>query len=169
VAFQNKAIDASMTNEPTSTTAEQQGFAVKIAGNDEIYPAQQTAVVLYSEIFARGKPALALKFMRAYVRAIREYNDALKDGKIAGPNAEEIIAILTENTFIKDAAIHRSITAAAIDPDGRMSLEGLRNDLVFFKEQKLIEDPRISVERILDTSFVEKAVQELGPYKPRGN
>ncbi len=78
-----------------------------------------------------------------------------------------MISILTEYTFIKDAAIHRSITPAAIDPDGRMSLDGLRNDLAFFKEQKLLQDPNITVERIIDTSFVEKAVQELGPYKPR--
>jgi hypothetical protein len=25
----------------------------------------------------------------------------------------------------------------------------------------------MTVERIIDTSFVEKAAQELGPYKPR--
>ena len=48
-AHANKAIDASMTNEPTSTQAVQNGLAVRIAGNDEIYPDQQTAVVLYSE------------------------------------------------------------------------------------------------------------------------
>lgn len=167
VAYQNKAIDASMTNEPTSTTAVQTGLAVRIAGNDEIYPAQQTAVVLYSEIFAREKPQLAHKFMRAYVKAVREYNDALKDGRIAGPNAEEVIAILAEYTFIKDPAIHRSITPAAIDPDGRMNLEGLRNDLRFFKELKLLQDPAMTVERIIDTSFAAKAVQELGPYRPR--
>ena len=59
-------------------------------------------------------------------------------------------------------------TPAAIDPDGRLSLAGLRNDLVFFKEQKLIEDPKMTVERIIDTSFAQKAAQELGPYKPRG-
>src|SRR4029079_12913721 len=38
VAYQNKAIDASMTNEPTSTTVVQNGLAVRVAGNDEIYP-----------------------------------------------------------------------------------------------------------------------------------
>jgi NitT/TauT family transport system substrate-binding protein len=125
--------------------------------------------VLYSEIFAHDRPALALKFMRAYIKAVREYDNALKDGRIAGPNADEVVSILTEYTFIKDPKIHRSITPAAIDPDGRMSLEGLRNDLLFFKEQKLIEDPKIEVERVIDTSFVEKAVKELGPSRPRGN
>jgi NitT/TauT family transport system substrate-binding protein len=167
-AYANKAIDASMTNEPTASQAVKDGLAVRIAGNDEIYPNQQTAVVLYSEVFSRQRPQVALKFMRAYVKAVREYNDALADGRIAGPNADEVISILTEYTFIKDAETHRRITPAAIDPDGRLSLAGLRNDLSFFKEQKLIEDAAITVERIIDTSLVEQAVRELGPYVPRG-
>jgi NitT/TauT family transport system substrate-binding protein len=168
-AYANKAIEASMTNEPTASQAVKDGLAVRFAGNDEIYPDQQTAVVLYSEIFARQRPLLALRFMRAYVKAIREYNDALKGGKIAGPNADEVISILTEYTFIKDARTHREITPAAIDPDGRMNLNGLRNDLAFFKQRKLLQDPGITVERILDTSFAAAAVAELGPYQPPGN
>jgi NitT/TauT family transport system substrate-binding protein len=168
-AYANKAIDASMTNEPTASQAVKDGLAVRFAGNDEIYPDQQTAVVLYSEVFARQRPQLALKFMRAYVKAIREYNDALKGGRIAGPNAEEVISILTEYTFIKDARIHREITPAAIDPDVGMNLAGLRNDLQFFKERKLLQDPGISVERIVDTSFAAEAVKELAPYRPPGH
>jgi len=167
-AYANKAIDASMTNEPTASEAVKEGLAVRIAGNDEIYPDQQTAVVIYSEVFTRKRPEVALKFMRAYIKAIREYNDALKDGRIAGPNADEVISTLTEYTFIKDARLHREITPAAIDPDGRMNLRGLANDLQFFKERKLIQDPAITVERIIDTSFAEEAVKELGPYKPPG-
>ena len=167
-AYANKAIDASMTNEPTASEAVKEGLAVRVAGNDEIYPDQQTAVVIYSEVFARKRPEVALKFMRAYIKAIREYNDALRDGRIAGPNADEVISTLTEYTFIKDARLHREITPAAIDPDGRMNLRGLANDLQFFKERKLIQDPAITVERIIDTSFAEEAVKELGPYKPAG-
>ena len=165
-AYANKAIDASMTNEPTASEAVKEGLAVRFAGNDEIYPDQQAAVVLYSETFARQRPQLALKFMRAYIKAAREYNDALKGGKIAGPNADEVISILTEYTFIKDPQVHREITPAAIDPDGRVNVRGLRNDLQFFKERKLLQDPGITVERILDASFAAAAVKELGPYKP---
>jgi NitT/TauT family transport system substrate-binding protein len=166
-AYANKAIDASMTNEPTSSEAVKQGLAVRVAGNDEIYPDQQTAVVLYSELFMRERPQVAHKFMRAYIKAVREYNDALKDGKLAGPNAEEVISILTEYTFIKDANTHRQITPAAIDPDGKLSMAGLRNDLAFFKQLKLLQDPSMTVERIVDTTIAAKAAEELGPYKPR--
>jgi NitT/TauT family transport system substrate-binding protein len=168
-AYANKAIEASMTNEPTASQAVKDGLAVRIAGNDEIYPNQQTAVVLYSEKFMRERPQVAQKFMRAYIKAVREYNDALKDGKIAGPNAEEVISILSEYTFIKDPQIHREITPAAIDPDGRMNVHGLRNDLEFFKERKLLQDPAITVERIVDTLYATAVVKELGPYKRPAN
>ena len=167
-AYANKAIDAGMTNEPTATRAVQEGVAVRVAGNDEIYPGQQTAVVLYSEHFARERPQVALKFMRAYLRGVRFYNDALENGRIAGSNADEVISILTEYTFIKDPNVHRRITPAAIDPDGRLGLPSLRNDLTFFKQQHLIQDPAVTVERIIDTSFADEAVGSLGPYRPRG-
>src|SRR5262249_59260031 len=94
-AFAKKAIDAAMTNEPTMTLGAEKGVAVKIAGNDVIYPQQQTAIIFYSEKFARTRPETAKKFMRAYLRAVRDYTDTLIDGKIAGPNADEIVAALT--------------------------------------------------------------------------
>jgi NitT/TauT family transport system substrate-binding protein len=168
-AYANKAIDASMTNEPTASEAVKEGLAVRIAGNDEIYPDQQTAVVLYSDIFARERPQFARRVMRAYIKAVREYNNALQDGKIAGPNADDVISILSEYTFIKDPQVHRSITPAAIDPDGRMNVRGLRNDLQFFKERKLLQNPEITVERIVDTLYASAAVKSLGPYKPPAN
>jgi NitT/TauT family transport system substrate-binding protein len=79
-----------------------------------------------------------------------------------------VISILSEYTFIKDPQVHRTISPAAIDPDGNMNVRGLRNDLQFFKERKLIQDPGITVERIVDASYAAAAVKELGPYKPPG-
>src|SRR6202158_500866 len=115
-----------MTNERTITLAVEKGVSVKIAGNDTIYPQQQTAIVLYSEKFAKTRPDIARKFMRAYIRAVRDYNDALVDVKLAGPNADEIIATLTSYTAIKDPALVRQITPSAIDPDGRINVVGLK-------------------------------------------
>jgi NitT/TauT family transport system substrate-binding protein len=77
-------------------------------------------------------------------------------------------ALTMARLFIKDPNVHRRITPAAIDPDGRLGLDSLRNDLVFFKEQRLIADPGMTVERIIDTSFAEQAAKALGPYQPRG-
>lgn len=165
LALQNKAVDASLTTEPTATRAEQSGAAVRFH-NDKIYPNQQIAVVLYSGSFIKKNPQAAKKFMRAYIKAVRDYNDALKDGKLAGPNAEEIIAILTEYTNIKDPNVYRTIVPNGCNPDGQVNAASLKKDFEFYKSQGLIEGS-VSVDQTLDGAFAEAVVKELGPYKPR--
>ena len=65
-ALANGAIDASITNEPTSTFIQRQGSAIRFAGNDEFYPNQQTAVLLYGEPFIKNRRPVAL--MRTFAR-----------------------------------------------------------------------------------------------------
>src|SRR3954451_23519837 len=165
VAYTNKAIDASITNEPTVTLAVRSGVAVRIAGNDEVYPYQQTAVVLYSEEFAQNRPEIAYKFMRAYLKGVRDYNDALRDGHIAGPAAEAVIALLMEYTNLKDPQVYRQLSPNACNPDGNVNVESLKKDLEFFREQNLIEKGNIAVDDVVAHSFARRVVQELGPYR----
>ncbi len=166
MALQNKAVDASLTTEPSATVAVNSGAAVRFAGNDEFYPYHQVAVVLYGGGFIKDNPEVARKFMRAYVRAVRDYNDALKDGKLTGPKADEVIAILTEFTNIKDPNVYRTIVTPGINPDGKVNEPSLKKDFQFYKEQGLTEG-NVSVEQVVDNSFVEAAVKELGAYTPR--
>jgi NitT/TauT family transport system substrate-binding protein len=42
----------------------------------------------------------------------------------------------------------------------------LKNDLQFYKDQGLIQG-KVTVEQALDHSFVEAALKDLGPYKPK--
>jgi NitT/TauT family transport system substrate-binding protein len=164
-AFLNKGIDAAISNEPTMTLEIEQGAAVRIVGNDVTYPDQQTAVVFYSERFTKSRRELAERFMRAYLRGIRLYNDALKDGHLAGPAADEIIPILTKYTSIKDEAMLRRIIPSAVNPNGEVNLAGLRHDLAFFRELGLIESKDVSADGVVDGAFVKAAVEKLGPYR----
>lgn len=166
VAFQNKAIDASVTTEPSATRAEQLGVAVRYMPGDVAYPDQQVAVILYGGKFIKEQAENGRKFMRAYIRAVRDYNEALSNGKLAGPNAAEIIKILTDSTNIKDPKVYAAITPNGCNPDGQLNEASLRKDLDFFKERKLIEG-NVTVDQVIDHSFVEAALKELGPYKPR--
>jgi NitT/TauT family transport system substrate-binding protein len=163
VALQNKAVDASASVEPGPTIAIKNGFAVLVKGDDEIIPNHQIAVLLYSESFA-SKPDAARRFMRAYVRAVRFYNGALRDGHMAGPNADEVIAILAAATPIKDPAIYKAITPTGMNPDGRVNAQSLADDLQFYREQGLIEGD-VRLDQLLDHSFVDAVVRELGPYR----
>src|SRR5580658_6835000 len=77
-AFANKAIDASLTVEPTVAELLKQGTAKKLVSADDVFPDYQTAVVFYGPKFMHDQPENAKKFMVAYVKAVRFYDDALK-------------------------------------------------------------------------------------------
>jgi NitT/TauT family transport system substrate-binding protein len=163
-AFKNKGIDAGVTNEPTVTRTIKEGFAVR-ASKDTIYPGQQTAVVLFSDDFIKRRD-VAQKFMDAYIRALRDYNDALKDGKLAGPGADEIVAILNEYTGIKDPTIYRAMTPFAANPDGHVNKVTMQNDYGFYKERGLIKG-QVTVDQVIDSSFAEAAVSKFGRYQAK--
>ena len=162
-AFQNGAIDASLTVEPTISQILKLGNAVKLIGADEVYPDYQTAVTFYGASFIKNKPEAAHKFMKALVRGMRFYNDSLHEGKIAGPNADEVVAILVEYSHIKDPAVHRAIISHAVDPDGHVNMESLNYSWEFFKETKQI-DGSVTVADVVDLSFAKDALKALGPY-----
>jgi len=165
-AFSNGKIDASITSEPDATAAEKLGVAVRIMGSDAWYPRQQLSVVIFGGDFAKNHRDVGLRFMRAYVKAARYYYGALANGHLAGPNAADVISILTSATSIKDAAVYRAITPSAIDPDGRLNVASMKKDLQFFKDQGLIEG-NVQVEDVIDTSFIDETIKQLGPYRRR--
>jgi NitT/TauT family transport system substrate-binding protein len=166
-ALGNKAVDAAASVEPAATIAIKNGFAVLVKADDEILPNHQIAVLLYSENFVTRRSDAARAFMRAYLRAVRFYNSALKDGRMIGPSADDVIAILSQTTSIKDPAIYKSITPTGMNPDGKVNVDSLAADLAFYKEQGLVEAD-VKIEQIVDHSFVEVALQQLGPYRKEG-
>jgi NitT/TauT family transport system substrate-binding protein len=76
-----------------------------------------------------------------------------------------VIDILVRNTNLKDRALWAAIVPSGINPDGRPNVDSLNKDLAFYKEQKYLE-AGADVDSVLDLNFVEKALQQLGPYKP---
>jgi NitT/TauT family transport system substrate-binding protein len=164
-ALKNKSVDASASVEPGPALAVRNGDAIVLKSDDDILPNHQIAVLLYAEEFALERPAAAKRFMRAYIQAVRFYNGALKDGRLDGPNADEVIAILSEATPIKSRDIYKSITPTGMNPDGRVNKASLAYDLAFYTEQGLVKGS-VNLDDVVDGSFVETALAELGPYRP---
>jgi NitT/TauT family transport system substrate-binding protein len=165
VALQNGAVDGSIASEPTASVALKQGLAVAVKRDDEVDPGHSIGQLLYSEGFAARTEA-ARRFVRAYLKAARFYNDALKDGKLAGPTAEEVVDILTQSTPFKDPALFRSILPHGLDPDGRVSVASLEHDMDFYRSQNLIVGA-VTVAQVVDMSFVDAVLKEIGPYKKK--
>ncbi len=164
VALQNKAIDAAFLTEPNETAVTRRGDAVKIAGDDEMFPNHEIAVTLFSEKFIHERRDIAVRFVRAMLRGVRDYVATVEDGKLSGPGSADMIAILVQYSMIKDPAVYRGITVHGCDPDGKLNLESLQTDFDYFKSEGLIEG-KVSVADVVDASIAAEAVRDLGPYK----
>jgi NitT/TauT family transport system substrate-binding protein len=163
LALGNKSVDAGLTVEPSTTAAIASGAAVEILRDDQADPYHQIAVLQYSEAFAAKKDT-ADRFMRAYLRGIRYYNKALKDGKLAGETADDVIQILIQYTPVKSADTLRKMTPTGMDVNGTVNQKSLQKDLDFYASQGLIEG-KVDLNKIVDNSFAERAAKALGPYK----
>ena len=164
-AFSNKAIDAAITTEPSATMAVNSGVAVRFS-DDTLYPNQQVAALLYGGDFIKKRPDVAQRFMIAYLQAARVYNDAIAPGHLTGTGADDVLKLIAANMRFKDTELMKQMIPNGIDPDGKLDRASLENDLKFFTQQRFIERP-ITVDAVVDSSFAAKAVEKLGPYKPK--
>jgi NitT/TauT family transport system substrate-binding protein len=165
-ALQNGAVDAAIMPEPNATQAVREGYAVAFIGDDAWYPNEQEGVLVYGTTVLKARRDLGLKFMRAFLKAARFYNDALVNGKLAGPNANQIVAVLTSETNLKDPSVYRAITPLGINPNGHVFLKSMHTDFDFFKAQGFIET-QTKPEDAVDDSFAAEAVKSLGLYVPK--
>jgi NitT/TauT family transport system substrate-binding protein len=162
-ALQNKALDGTFLIEPQATVAVNAGYGVRFMDTNEFYPHQQISVIFYSDKFARERNAVAEKFMRAWLRGVRTYNDAIKGGKIAGASADEVVAVMSKS-FNINAALAREMYSQAVAVDGTVNAAGIQKDLDFFLKQGWVNG-QIKAGDVIDMSFAEKASAELGPYQ----
>jgi NitT/TauT family transport system substrate-binding protein len=160
VALSNGAIDATIQVEPLVARAVEKGIAVRVMGDDEVYPDQQSAVIMYSPFFIEKQPALAKAFMVAYVKGMRDYNDAFEKNK----NKEEVIKILMKHTKVKDRETYDKVATVGLHHDGMLNVATMRQDAQWLHDKGYVSQPP-NVDNIADLRFVNYAVQQLGPYQ----
>lgn len=164
MALRRGTVDASFMPEPGATQIARSGVAERVTSNDDFYLNQEIVVVMYSGNFIRNRSDVALKFMRALLKASRFYNDALAGGKFTGPNADAVVKILTDATPIKDPDVIRASIPYGTDPNGALNVDSMRRDLKTFREFGFSRGS-LKIEQAIDSSFAAEAVKELGRYK----
>jgi NitT/TauT family transport system substrate-binding protein len=165
-AFVNGGIDAAIMIEPFATLSAKTGAAVRFASTEAFYPRDQIGMIFYSEKFGRERRDAGMRFMKAYVRGLRDYCDAVADGRFTEDDkGKRIVGILATALKLTPAQIREAETQA-VDPDGHVNEATLRNDLEFFKSVGEVTSRAVTLDQLLDNSFVEAAVKALGPYEP---
>ena len=165
-AFHNDAVDGSIMIEPFATAIVTAGEGVRFSTTEDFFPGAQIALVYYGEKFASSKNGAAVAFMKAYIRATRDYNEAIVSGKFGDDaNAREINALLVKALGMSEANI-RGAYMHAVDPDARPNIESIKRDIEFFRANGDLA-AEVALDKIVDLGFIDAAVKDLGPYRPK--
>lgn len=161
VAMANGKIDAAVMVEPFATAAESRGIGKIVMPLDQILPGFQSAVVYYNTVWARQHPQGARGWMIAYVKALRYYNEALRNRQVR----DDVITIMTAHTPIKDRAVWEKMIWPGLDPNGTVTVRTLLD-----YERWLLNEHQISQfiipAQFIDPAYVAHAVGILGPVRP---
>jgi NitT/TauT family transport system substrate-binding protein len=164
-AFANKAIDASMAVEPFASKWAAAGFAVPVASWGDIYPGYQASVILYSEKLIQQRRDVGVRFLRAIIKASRDYGAAIENGKFkTDAHANEIVKIISAATNLSEADI-RAVSPSPVNVEIPLNVAGVRKDLAFMRAQGDVTQPDATVERLVDLSLYEAAIKTLDPRK----
>ncbi len=165
-AFAGGKVDAAAIVEPFATQAAAKGLAEVFKRSNEFNPNNQSAVLLYGPKFVQDRPDVARRFMTAYLRSIRLYNDAFFKQPRNQAAYDEVVGILTKETTVKDPALYSQMQMPTIHPDGKIQIQSLKDDQEWYL-QNGYQKTRIDLETAVDTTYVDYAVKQLGgPYKP---
>ncbi len=164
-ALASNGLDVGPVIEPYATKAIEQGIAANITWIDDLRPNDIGGVLMYSEKFMKERPQVSKNFMVAYLKAVRTYLSAF-EGKNPALKSD-VIKILAQNTTVKEPDLYQRMRVPGFDKDGRVHLASLKSLYAEFVRMGYIQNPdKIKVESVVDNSFVDYAVQQLGPYKP---
>ncbi|HZU05741.1 MAG TPA: ABC transporter substrate-binding protein [Chloroflexota bacterium] len=158
-AFANQTIEAALHTEPFATLGVNLGVARRWRPASDVRSEQYTGVWIYSPQFAATEAAY--RFMVAYLRGVRDYNDAVVHGR----GKDAIVDILARYTAVKDPALYAQMQFAAIDPDGRVRPEVLERDVQYYLAKGFMQQP-VDVRQVIDQRFADYALSRLGPYRP---
>lgn len=160
-ALANGAIDGGVISEPFGTRTVRQGSAVRVMGQDEMYPNFSLSMVAFSEELYANRP-LARAYARAYIRGSRAYLAAVS-GQSGEADRADVDAILARHTGLTPEVLRESIPVG-LNPNGFINQESVRFCYGWFRDQGLVPEPvpQALLDAMWGDDVVEEALQSLG-------
>ncbi|MDR3590266.1 MAG: ABC transporter substrate-binding protein [Negativicutes bacterium] len=159
VSLSNKSIDAAMLIEPFVTVGMEKGIVDPWKDPQEYDPDAQTALLVFGKSMTT-RPELANRFMTAYLKSLRDYNDAFFKNK----GKQEIIDALCRYSVIKEPALYDKMFPTGLNPDGYVRMKGIELDLDWYRQRNLLKTD-VKATDAVDNQYVDFAMKVLGPYQ----
>ncbi len=162
VALANGSVDAAMELEPFVAQGTARGALRRWKTAPELYPGQQSATVAYGPTMQQLGQDVGGRFMVAYTRGLRDYQDAF------GPKQRDraaVVAILIANTALKDPALYDQMALAYLNPDCYLNVDAMVADLEWYAANGYVPQKPDLVQAV-DNTYCDHAIQQLGRYQP---
>jgi len=161
-ALSNKGIDGGIVIEPFLSKIVSSGTGVAWKRNlDLLGHNQQIAIIAYGQKVFNNQD-VGRRWMMAYIKGLRDYNDAFGPKK---KGYDDVVKILAKDTTVKDVAVYSQITPAGLDPNGKLDTASMQEDIDYYQGAGYLKQ-KVDLPSLVDTSFQQYAVQQLGPYQP---
>jgi NitT/TauT family transport system substrate-binding protein len=151
-AFASRGIDVAIGSEPTATSYVDQGLASKWLCGADILPDFQYTYLMYSGQFANQRTTLAQRWMAAYVRGARDWQQMLA----TGDGKDAIFATIAKFTPLKNMALLERLSLPMIVPEEAISAQDIQAQISWGQERGYVTTPP-SVSALIDNRFVERA------------
>lgn len=135
-SLKNGALDAAVLLEPFLATATADGTAKVLRLFGEVMPGSQDGVVAFGERMLNDKQ-LGARFMRAYLKALADFNAAFPTDGSSGKGRAEIVQILIKNTSVKTLALYDQMQYPYYAADGGVDTASIDTFQQFFINRKL--------------------------------
>ncbi|MGP4041505.1 ABC transporter substrate-binding protein [Gracilibacillus sp. D59] len=160
-AMGNKQIDLALQIEPLITQGENKGIHKRFLDATDYAPEAQIAMVLGSPKFLTERRDVAVRFMAAYLRGVRDYHDVFVKGKDDGG---EVVSIMANHTALKDEELWKEVGVTGLNPNGYIFEEDVKKQYQFYKDNGAIQGD-LDFDKIIDMSLVEEVLDLIGTYE----
>jgi NitT/TauT family transport system substrate-binding protein len=161
IAFANKAIDAAIVIPPFTSLFLSKGQAVAFKDPDDLVtPHPLTiSVDMVNTDWAQANQDLLRKYYTAYLRGVRDYCQAYH----GGANRAELIELALRSGTETRRELLTEYPWPARSPDGRINVESMLDMQRWYTKNKF-STAQVPANRLVDTSYIDYAVQKLGPF-----
>jgi NitT/TauT family transport system substrate-binding protein len=154
-AFGGGSIDLTIGPEPWGVIAEERSLGTRVRDVSSYLPGAVIAMIVFSEQFARERPRAAEAFAVAYLRAARDYMDAMEHGR----DREGMIALLAAATGMEPRVLEKA-GYLPINRNGRINTPALASYLDWTVERGYVpQKPDLAA--LVDHRFADHAARTL--------
>lgn len=153
-ALESKQIDACVLNEPNITRVQTAGFGKLITHVGDVIP-YQTSGIFFSPDFVK-KEDVAVRFLRAYVKACNYYYDAAI-AKKSPEKLDEVVKIIAKYTNAPVADVKLGLPY--IDRDGKLLASDIKTQIDWYTSHNMING-KLDPAQVTNTKLLEKALKK---------